>query len=48
MLWTIAVVLLALWLMGFVVYPVGNLIHVLLVVALVMIIVRLVQGRKLA
>jgi hypothetical protein len=46
MLWTIAVILLVLWLLGFVVYPVGSLIHVLLVVALVVIIVRLLQGRK--
>lgn len=46
MLWTVAVVLIVLWLLGFVVYPVGSLVHILLVVALVMIIVRLVQGRK--
>jgi hypothetical protein len=47
MLWTIAVVLLVLWLLGFVVYPVGGLVHILLVVALVMIIVRLAQGKKI-
>jgi len=47
MLWTIAVILLVLWLLGFVVYPVGGLIHILLVIALVVVIVRLVQGRKL-
>jgi hypothetical protein len=47
MLWTIAVVLLVLWLLGFVVYPVGSLVHVLLVIALVVIIVRLVQGKKI-
>ena len=47
MLWTIAVILLILWLLGFMVYPVGNLIHILLVIALVMVIVRLVQGKKL-
>ena len=46
MLWTIAVVLLVLWLLGFVVHPVGSLIHLLLVIALVLIIVRLLQGRK--
>jgi hypothetical protein len=46
MLWTIAVILLVLWLLGFVVYPVGSLIHLLLVIALVVIIVRLVQGKK--
>ena len=47
MLWTIAVILLILWLLGFMVYPVGNLIHILLVIALVIVIVRLVQGKKL-
>jgi hypothetical protein len=46
MLWTIAVILLVLWLLGFVVYPVGSLIHILLVIALVVIIVRLIQGKK--
>jgi hypothetical protein len=46
MLWTIALILLVLWLLGFVVYPVGSLIHVLLVIALVVIIIRLVQGKK--
>lgn len=46
MLWTIAVILLVLWLLGFIVHPVGSLIHLLLVIALVLIIVRLLQGRK--
>jgi hypothetical protein len=46
MLWTIVVILLVLWLLGFVVHPVGSLIHILLVIALVVIIVRLVQGKK--
>ena len=46
MLWTIVVILLVLWLLGFVVYPVGSLVHLLLVIALVVIIVRLVQGKK--
>jgi hypothetical protein len=46
MLWTIAVILIVLWLLGFIVYPVGGLIHVLLVIALVVIIVRLLQGKK--
>ena len=46
MLWTVAAILLVLWLLGFVVYPVGSLIHLLLVIALVVIIVRLLQGKK--
>lgn len=48
MLLTIAAILIVLWLLGFVVYPVGGLVHLLLVIALVVIIVRLLQGRKVA
>jgi hypothetical protein len=47
MLYTIAVVLLILWLLGFVsAYTIGGLIHVLLVVAVVMILVGIISGRR--
>ncbi|MGA2443757.1 MAG: lmo0937 family membrane protein [Tepidisphaeraceae bacterium] len=47
MLWTLALILLVLWLLGIVTsYTVGGLIHVLLVVALVVVVVRLIQGRR--
>jgi hypothetical protein len=47
MLWTVFVVLLALWLLGFVTsYTLGGFIHVLLVVALVILVIRLIQGRR--
>ena len=47
MLWTLAVILLVLWLLGIVTsYTAGGLIHILLVVALVVIVVRLFQGRR--
>jgi len=47
MLWTIAVILLVLWLLGLVSsYTMGGLIHVLLVIAIVMVLVRLIQGRR--
>jgi hypothetical protein len=47
MLQTIAVVLIVLWLLGFVTsYTMGGFIHILLVVAIVMILVRVVQGRR--
>jgi hypothetical protein len=39
-------VLLLLWLLGMFAYPMGGLIHLLLVVALVVLIVRLFQGRR--
>lgn len=47
MLVTLIVVLLALWLLGMVTsYTMGGLIHILLVIALVVVIVRVIQGRK--
>src|SRR3954470_2923827 len=47
MLWTIAVVLLILWLLGFSVFHVaGGLIHLLLVVAVIVILYRLITGRR--
>lgn len=46
MLWTILVILLALWLVGLVLDVAGGLIHLLLVVALVMFVMNLVRGRK--
>jgi uncharacterized membrane protein YtjA (UPF0391 family) len=47
MLMTLAIVLLVLWALGFVAFHVSSgLIHILLVVALVLFIVRLVQGRR--
>jgi len=46
MLWTLAIILVVLWLLGIVTsYTAGGLIHILLVVALVVIVVRLLQGR---
>lgn len=48
MLWTIAATLLILWLAGVFAHVGGALVHVLLVVALVVIIVRLVKGNKTA
>ena len=48
MLATIAVILLVLWLLGLVSsYTMGGFIHILLVIAVVVILVRLIQGRRL-
>ena len=48
MLWTILVILLVLWLLGMVSsYTMGGFIHILLVVAVVILIIRLVSGRRL-
>jgi hypothetical protein len=47
MLWTIAVVLIILWLLGLVTsYTMGGVIHILLVIAIIMILVNVIQGRR--
>jgi hypothetical protein len=47
MLWTIAVVLIILWLLGLVSgYTMGNFIHILLVIAIIVVLVRVIQGRR--
>jgi hypothetical protein len=47
MLWTICVVLIVLWLLGMVSsYTMGGLIHVLLVIAIIVVLVRIIQGRR--
>jgi hypothetical protein len=46
MLWTVVVLLLILWLLGFTMHIAGALIHVLLVIALVVIVLRLLSGRR--
>ncbi len=47
MLWTIAVVLIIMWLLGLVSgYTMGNFIHILLVIAIIVVLVRVIQGRK--
>ena len=48
MLETIAIILIILWLLGLVTsYTIGGFIHILLVVAVVMILVRIIQGRRI-
>ncbi len=47
MLWTIAVILIVLWLLGLVTsYTMGGFIHVLLVIAIVVIVINVIQGRR--
>jgi hypothetical protein len=48
MLWTIIVILLVLWLLGFSFHVAGSLIHLLLVVAVVVLVINLVMGRRTA
>lgn len=48
MLWTIAVILIALWLLGLVsAYTLGGFIHFLLVIAVIVIVIQVIQGRRL-
>ena len=47
MLWTIAVILVVLWLLGLVTsYTMGGFIHVLLVIAVVVVLINVIQGRR--
>jgi hypothetical protein len=47
MLWTIALILIALWLLGLVSsYTMGGLVHLLLVIAIVVLVVQVIQGRR--
>ena len=49
MLWTICIILLVLWALGMATsYTAGGLIHLLLVIALVVVVIRLFQGRRIA
>ncbi|HYU91824.1 MAG TPA: lmo0937 family membrane protein [Gemmatimonadales bacterium] len=48
MFWTIALILIVLWVLGMVSsYTFGGLVHLLLVVAIVVILIRVIQGRKI-
>jgi hypothetical protein len=48
MLWTIAVILVILWLLGLVSsYTMGGFIHILLVIAIIVVLVRVIQGRRI-
>jgi len=46
MLWTIFVILLVLWLLGFSFHVAGSLIHILLVIAVVVLVINLISGRR--
>jgi len=47
MLWTICVILIALWILGIATaYTMGGLIHILLIIAVVVLLLRIIQGRK--
>jgi len=48
MLWTIVLILLILWALGGFVLNVGGLIHILLVIALIVLLVQLISGRRVA
>ncbi|MGC1904454.1 MAG: lmo0937 family membrane protein [Candidatus Acidiferrum sp.] len=47
LLWTIAVILIILWLLGLVTsYTLGGFVHILLVIAIIVILIRVIQGRR--
>ena len=48
MLWTIAVILIILWLLGVVTtYTLGGFIHILLIIAIVVVLIRVIKGQKI-
>jgi hypothetical protein len=47
LLYTVAVILVIFWAIGFFAYSVGSIIHILLVIALIAVILRIIQGRKI-
>lgn len=47
LLYTVAIVLVILWALGFFVYNAGNIIHILLVIAIIAILFRLIKGREI-
>lgn len=47
LLYTIAVILVIMWAIGFLAYGVGSIIHILLVIAVIAVLFRIIQGRKL-
>ena len=47
MLWTIAIILIVLWSLGLFTHVAGGLIHLLLVIAIIVIVVNLVRGRRI-
>lgn len=47
MLWTVAIILIVLWLLGLITsYTMGGFIHILLVIAVIVVLVRIIQGRR--
>ena len=47
MLWTICVILIILWLLGFISgYTMGGVIHILLIIAVIVLVIQLIQGRR--
>lgn len=48
MLWTLVIILLVLWALGLVsAYTMGGFIHILLVIAVIVVLIRVIQGRKI-
>ena len=46
MLWTVALILLILWVLGFTAFNLGGLVHILLALAIIAVLIRVIQGRR--
>lgn len=47
LLYTVAIILIILWAIGFFAYGAGNIIHILLVIAIIAVLLRVIQGKKI-
>lgn len=47
LLYTVAVIMIILWALGFFVYSAGNIIHILLIIAIIAVLLRLIKGKSL-
>lgn len=47
LLYTFAIILIVLWAIGFLAYGAGSLIHILLIIAIIAILLRIIQGKKI-
>ena len=46
MLWTILIILIIAWLLGYTIWNIGTIIHVLFIIAIIVVLVRIIQGRR--
>ena len=46
MLWTLLIILIIAWLLGYTIWNIGTILHVLFIIAIIVVLVRIIQGRR--